>query len=83
MKPKKKIDKSSIDYEIDEDCCEFKRGYNQACKDWDKFLPNEKDIGIVLCNTYCVKPHTGKIVDIDICLSQAKAIHDRLNKEEA
>ena len=31
--PKEKVDKSSLEYQIDKDCCEFKRGYNKAIKE--------------------------------------------------
>ena len=40
-KPEKRIDKSSVGYFVDKDCCEFKRGFNEAWDLWEAYHEQE------------------------------------------
>ena len=54
--PEKKKDKSSKEYQIDEDCCEFKRGYNKGLDDYRLWLAKRlADVGGILAQAYCTE----------------------------
>ena len=46
---KKPEEKISFTSDIEHD---FKKGYNQACEDWNKFLPDSEEIEDILDNLY-------------------------------
>ena len=51
---------------------EWNQGYNEACDDWEKFLPGEEELRIIIVEQ--------ELINGAIICKIAKAIHKRLNQ---
>ena len=60
----------------------YELGYNQACDDWEAFMPSLEELLQISAQAYCTKRNSNKIVDPNLLEDIARAIHDQLMGEE-
>ncbi len=57
-------------------------GYNQACDEYDKFLPSEEEIAEILGQCYTTKENQWKQVDSTLMKTIVSAISKRIRGEK-